>query len=111
MRIAIPLSKLRVAPDGSHPTLHSPANAHPLKVVTGKRNLLIPDFGDAHPKPAIAHARGERQPGALRVHNCRFPRPGCLLVCLEKEVIRGVRNELRLTDRASGSRGSPTVGV
>jgi hypothetical protein len=47
VRIAIPLSKLRVAPDGSHPTLHSPANAHPLKVVTGKRNLLILDFGDA----------------------------------------------------------------
>jgi hypothetical protein len=48
VRIAIPLSKLRVAPDGSHATLHSPANAHPLKVVTGKRNLLILDFGDAH---------------------------------------------------------------
>ena len=47
VRIAIPLSKLRVAPDGSHTTLHSPANAHPLKVVTGKRNLLILDFGDA----------------------------------------------------------------
>ena len=49
MRIAIPLSKLRVAPDGSHATLHSPANAHPLKVVTGKRNPLILDFGDAQP--------------------------------------------------------------
>ena len=41
VRIAIPLSKLRVAPAGSHATLHSPANAHPLKVVAGKRNLLI----------------------------------------------------------------------
>jgi hypothetical protein len=47
VRIAIPLLKLRVAPDESHRTLHSPANAHPLKVVTGKRNLLILDFGDA----------------------------------------------------------------
>ena len=47
VRIAIPLSKLRVAPAGSHATLHSPANAHPLKVVTGKRSLLIVDFGDA----------------------------------------------------------------
>jgi hypothetical protein len=35
------------SPGGSHATLHSPANAHPLKVVTGKRNLLILDFGDA----------------------------------------------------------------
>ena len=47
VRIAIPLSKLRVAADGSHETLHSSANAHPLKVVTGKRNLLVLDFGDA----------------------------------------------------------------
>ena len=53
VRIAIPLSKLRVAPDGSHATLHSPANAHPLKVVTGKRNLLILDFGDAQPYNAF----------------------------------------------------------
>jgi hypothetical protein len=44
IKLAIPLSKLRVAPDGSPATLHSPANAHPLKVVTGKRNLLILDL-------------------------------------------------------------------
>jgi len=61
VRIAIPLSKLRVAPDESHATLHSPANAHPLKVVTGKRNLLILDFGDAQPS-----ASGTGKPFVLR---------------------------------------------
>ena len=33
--------------------LHSPANAHPLKVVTGKRILLILDFGDAQHPPSL----------------------------------------------------------
>ena len=69
VRIAIPLSKLRVAPDGSHATLHSPANAHPLKLATGKGYLLILDFGDdvrmggdlwvAQPYERLSHG-GER---------------------------------------------------
>ena len=39
VRIALPLSKLQVAPVEAKRRLHSQANAHPLKVVTGKRNL------------------------------------------------------------------------